>query len=78
MQWEYTVHTMDVGGLFSTGQVNPVQLQSLLNRYGQDEWELVNAFDTSNAHGGSRLLVLTFKRPLAPLAAPAPPRPAAR
>jgi hypothetical protein len=74
MQWEYTVHTIDAGGVFSTGQVNPVQLQSLLNRYGQEEWELVNAFDTSNSHGGSRLLVLTFKRPLAPLAAPATPR----
>ena len=73
MYWEYKVHTESIGGLFSTGQVNPVQFQLLLNRYGLQGWELVNAFDTSDARGGSRLLVLTFKRPLSEEAAAAPP-----
>ena len=72
MQWEYYVHTLDVDGLFSTGHVNPREMKDVLNRYGRGAWELVSAFDTSSGHGGSRLIVLTFKRPLAEAAIPLP------
>lgn len=71
MQWEYQVHTLYIAGLFSTGNVNPREMQDALNYHGRHGWELVSAFDTSGGHGGSRLIVLTFKRPLA-VAPPAP------
>lgn len=73
MRWEYFVHTLDAGGTFSQGNVNPRELTDLLNWYGNQGWELISAFDT-NSSGGTRLIVLTFKRslgaePAAPLSA---------
>ena len=64
MRWEYFVHTMNVAGVFSSGNVNPRELNDTLNHYGNQGWELVSAFDTNSGHGGSRLIVLTFKRPM--------------
>lgn len=72
MQWEYLVHTLNVAGVFATGNVKPQEMQDVLNRFGRQEWELVSAFDTSGGHGGSNLVVLTFKRPLNPVLAPRP------
>jgi hypothetical protein len=64
MRWEYFVYAMNVQGVFSSGKVNPRELQDTLNFYGNQGWELVTAFDTNTGRGGSRLVVLTFKRPL--------------
>ena len=67
MRWEYFVHVFNVQGMFSTGHVNPREMQDAMNYYGQQGWELVSAFDTNSGQGGSCLVVLTFKRPLAPM-----------
>jgi len=64
MRWEYFVHTINVEGVFSSGKVNPRELQDVLNHYGNQGWELVTAFDTNTGRGGSRLIVLMFKRQL--------------
>jgi hypothetical protein len=72
MQWEYFVHTLDIFSVFSTGHVNPREMQDVLNHYGHQGWELVSAFDTSAGRGGSRLIVLTFKRPLVTAVVPLP------
>jgi hypothetical protein len=74
MRWEYYVHTISASGMFSQGHVEPRELTNLLNFYGNDGWELVSAFDTNTAHGGTRLIVLTFKRPHQLAAPPLPTR----
>jgi hypothetical protein len=74
MRWEYYVHTIAAGGVFSQGNVNPVELVNILNFYGGQGWELVSAFDTNSGHGGTRLIVLTFKRPLDEVALAIPAR----
>lgn len=74
MRWEYYVHTISASGVFSQGHVEPRELTDILNVYGNDGWELVSAFDTNSGHGGSRLVVLTFKRPRALSAPPLPGR----
>lgn len=63
MLWEYLTHTVPTEGIFLTGHVDPRRVSQDLNRLGDDGWELVSAFDTSWAKGGSRLIVLIFKRP---------------
>ena len=70
-RWEYMVHTLSAAGVFTTGHVDPRQMQDVLNHYGQQGWELVTAFDTSGTSGGSRFVILTFKRP-APIPVPPP------
>jgi hypothetical protein len=72
MQWEYVVHTLNVTGFFTSGHVNPQELQHVLNHYGYQGWELATSFDTSSGQGGSRLVVLTFKRPLVAPVVPPP------
>ena len=66
MRWEYFVHTINVEGMLPvfSGKVKPNELQDLLNEYGLDGWELISAFDTNAAQGASKLIVLTFKRPI--------------
>lgn len=64
MRWQYFTHVVDSTGVFRAGNVNPVQLTDIMNYYGNQGWELVNAFDTNAAGGGSRFIVLCFKRPI--------------
>ena len=63
MVWEYLVHTITVAGFMSAGRLDAAEMQNALNWYGQQGWELVNAFDTNQPNGGSLYVVLTFKRP---------------
>lgn len=73
MRWEYFVHTINAGGTFRQGNIDPREMQDALNHYGQYGWELVNAFDTNSGHGGTWLVVLTFKRPVESIAPPPVP-----
>lgn len=54
-QWEYRVQT--VGGLFST---KDEVIESTLNAWGEEGWELVSAFSPEN----SSKVTLVAKRPL--------------
>jgi hypothetical protein len=76
MRWEYFVQTIDVTGFLTVGKVNPRELQDVMNHYGNQGWELVSIFDTSSSGGGSRYIVLTFKRSLPTLepVMPLPPQ----
>ncbi|CAJ1315280.1 DUF4177 domain-containing protein [Paenibacillus sp. PK4536] len=60
-QWEYRTVKLHTGG-FLGGKVDDVELQEQLNAYGFDGWELVSTFDTSLSQGGSREIILIFKR----------------
>ena len=64
MRWEYFVHTVSASGFLTTGKVDAAELQQIMNHYGNQGWELVSTFDTSDSSGGSRFIVLTFKRAL--------------
>ena len=62
MNWEYKIVKLDTGG-FGGGKVNQAQLDHTLNELGAQGWELAAAFDTSRELGGTRDLVVIFKRP---------------
>ena len=62
MAWEYLVHTLDSVDAFSSGEIRPREVQDVLNRHGQEGWELVSAFETDAGPGA--MVVLTFKRPV--------------
>ena len=61
-RWEYATFKIDVGGMFAQGNVSTDFLNEHLNRYGEQCWELISAFDTNSGHGGSRYIVVIMKR----------------
>jgi hypothetical protein len=63
MRWEYLVHTVSAEELFSAGQIRPREMEKVLNQYGREGWELVNALESLGRSDESRLIVFTFKRP---------------
>ncbi len=62
MKWEYKIIKFATRG-FTGGKFNEVELESLMNELGAQGWELTSAFDTNQAHGESRDVVIIFKRP---------------
>lgn len=61
MEWEYKVLKTDTTG-FAGGKVNENKFEQILNEWGRQGWELVNAFDTNQNYGASRHIVSIFKR----------------
>jgi Domain of unknown function (DUF4177) len=61
--WEYIAQALNVSGVFTMGNVDPKLLNDTLNWYGAQGWELVSTFDTAANSGGTRTVVLIFKRP---------------
>jgi len=72
MEWEYFTHSIDIGGVFSTGEINAPEVTRILNWYGGQGWELVNTFGTAYNNGGTRHIAFIFKRPK-PQAGSVPP-----
>lgn len=64
VRWQYAVKAMNVAGVFTTGNIDPNALNETLNSYGSQGWELVSTFDTAGTSGGTRTVVLIFKRPI--------------
>jgi hypothetical protein len=64
MKWEYKTIKLGAKGLLG-GKVDEHQLDAEMNSLGRDGWELSAAFDTNQAYGQSRDVVVIFKRPLA-------------
>ncbi|MCR8657383.1 DUF4177 domain-containing protein [Paenibacillus endoradicis] len=60
-QWEYKTLKLSTGGFFG-GKVDEEELEDELNRFGRDGWELASSFDTSQAQGASREIIIMFKR----------------
>ncbi|HET7628003.1 MAG TPA: DUF4177 domain-containing protein [Bacillales bacterium] len=60
-RWEYQTVKFKTGG-FMGGKLDERAFQDELNTYGQDGWELVSCFDTSQYQGSSREIVVVFKR----------------
>jgi hypothetical protein len=61
-RWEYKTVRIDVGGWLGPN-VQPDALDAELNRYGEDGWELVSAFDVNEGNGSTMAIVTLFKRP---------------
>jgi hypothetical protein len=64
VRWAYIAQAINVTTLFTVGNVNPTTFNQTLNWYGSQGWELVSTFDTAGVDGGTRTVVLIFKRPI--------------
>lgn len=62
MKWEYQTLMLRATGLMG-GKFDAAQLDRAMNDLGQQGWELVTAFDTNEAYGSTRDVVVLFKRP---------------
>ena len=62
MKWEYKTMKLGTTGLMG-GKVDDTKLDRTMNELGAQGWELGAAFDTDVAGGGTRDVVVIFKRP---------------
>jgi len=62
MKWEYKTIKLGATG-FMGGKVDEAQLDRIMNEIGAQGWELGAAFDTDVSGGGTRDVVVIFKRP---------------
>jgi len=62
MQWEYKTAKLAAKGLMG-GKVDEAQLDRMMNELGAQGWELSAALDTDVAGGGTRDVIVIFKRP---------------
>jgi len=60
-KWEYKTIKFQTGGFFG-GKLDANEFESMLNNMGEQGWELVSCFDTSQSQGASRDVVTVFKR----------------
>lgn len=60
-KWEYKTVKVETKG-FLGGIVDTNALDTLLNQYGQQGWNLISVFDTNLYQGASREIVAVFKR----------------
>ena len=62
MKWEYKTIKLATKG-FLGGKLDETELDSFMNELGSQGWELASAFDTNQAYGETRDVVVLFKRP---------------
>jgi hypothetical protein len=62
MKWEYKTIKLEATG-FMGGKIDEAQLDRRMNELGAQGWELGAAFDTDVSGGGTRDVVVIFKRP---------------
>jgi uncharacterized protein DUF4177 len=61
MKWEYQTIKLATKG-FMGGKLDENQLNEYMNQLGSQGWELVCAFDTNQAYGETRDVLVFFKR----------------
>jgi hypothetical protein len=62
MKWEYKTIKVPAKGIMG-GLVDEAQLDRMMNELGAQDWELSAAFDTDVSGGGTRDVLVIFKRP---------------
>jgi len=62
MKWEYKTIKIATTG-FAGGKLDENAFTTYMNELGDQEWELVTAFDTNVGYGATRDVVAVFKRP---------------
>ena len=60
-KYEYKVIAYDTKGLFG-GKVDSRELESQLNQFGNDGWEMVSCTSSNQSYGSSKSIVFIFKR----------------
>lgn len=60
-KWEYKTVKFQTKGFWG-GILEESSFNMELNRYGDDGWEVISCFDTSQHEGGSREVIVVFKR----------------
>ncbi|MDQ0193281.1 DUF4177 domain-containing protein [Paenibacillus wynnii] len=60
-QWEYKTLKFKTGG-FLGGKIDEFEFQEELNIHGDEGWELVSCFDTTQSQGTSRDIIVVFKK----------------
>jgi hypothetical protein len=60
-RWEYKTIALATTGLMG-GKIDPVQLDKVLNPLGEAGWEIAAGFDTNQAYGQSRDVVIILRR----------------
>ena len=61
MKWEYKTIKFETKG-FVGGKFDENQIDEVINTHGKDGWEIATAFDTNQAYGESRYIVIILKR----------------
>ena len=61
MKWEYKTIKLRAKGLLG-GKTDEVKLDAMMNDLGGQGWELAAAFDTNEAYGSTRDVLVIFKR----------------
>lgn len=59
--WEYLSLKLETKG-FLGGKFDTQELDSQLNRLGEEGWELVSCFATNKGYGESRYVIAVLKR----------------
>jgi len=69
MKWEYKTIVIPTHGdtlveklTSAHARVDGIRVDSFLNKFGDDGWELVSAFSANNSTGMTREVVAIFKR----------------
>ncbi|MGG1661446.1 DUF4177 domain-containing protein [Brevibacillus sp. NRS-1366] len=60
-KWEYRTIKFQTGGFFG-GKLDTNEFEAMLNKMGEQGWELISCFDTSQSQGASRDVVTVLKR----------------
>ena len=60
-QYEYKVFTYNTKGVFG-GKIKNRELESQLNMFGNEGWEMVSSTSSNQSYGASKSLVFIFKR----------------
>jgi hypothetical protein len=63
MNWEYKTIKLGATGFFMGGNLDEVELDTLMNQLGMQGWELATSLDTSQAYGRTKDVLVIFKRP---------------
>ena len=61
MKWEYKTIKLEASG-FKGGIIDEKKLDEMMNKLGDQGWEIAAAFDTNMQAGTTRDAVIIFKR----------------
>lgn len=61
-KWEYKIISIKAIKSFLGGKFDYDEINTILNKEGEDGWELVNIVSTNHAYGDTNTLGLVFKR----------------
>jgi hypothetical protein len=60
MRWEYKTLKLEAG--FRGGNLNPEELDQILNELDREGWEVVTSFDANQGNGETRDIIFILKR----------------